>query len=86
MSAQPTFSSPVALSDATAAKLDELARRTGRSRLALAEEAVAGYVDREFDVIAGVERGIADMAAGRVTPHDEAMSQIRATIADARKA
>lgn len=83
MTAQPKMSSPVALSDATAAKLDDLARRTGRSRLVLAEEAVAGYVDREFEIIAGVERGLADMAAGRVTPHDEAMRQIRATIADA---
>jgi predicted transcriptional regulator len=66
-------------------QLGELAERTRRTRSFLGGEAIAAYVARELDIIEGVQRGLEDMRAGRVVPHDEAMRQIRATIAKAAK-
>jgi predicted transcriptional regulator len=65
-------------------KLDRLADGTRRSRSYLAAEAVSAYVERELAIIEGVQRGLADVEAGRVTPHDEAMDQVDALIAGAR--
>jgi predicted transcriptional regulator len=65
-------------------RLGELAARTRRTRSFLAGEAIAGYVERELDIIAGIERGVEDMKAGRVVPHDEAMARLRQTIRKAR--
>jgi predicted transcriptional regulator len=42
-------------------------------------------VDRELEIVEGIKRGIEDMKAGRLIPHDEAMRRIRATIDRARK-
>jgi predicted transcriptional regulator len=67
-------------------RLGELAERTQRTRSFLAGEAIAGYVERELDIIAGIERGVEDMKAGRVVPHDEAMARLRRTIRKARNA
>ncbi len=69
---------------ALAEKLARLAQGTRRSRSYLAAEAVAAYVDRELAIIDGVQRGLADVEAGRITPHDDAMDQIDALIAEAR--
>ncbi|SEJ34743.1 Predicted transcriptional regulator [Sphingobium sp. AP50] len=66
-------------------KLGRLAQSSRRSRSFLAAEALEAYVDRELDIIAGVERGIADMKAGRVIPHKEAMDRLDAAIAAASK-
>ncbi|MDB5676278.1 MAG: CopG family transcriptional regulator [Sphingomonas bacterium] len=66
------------------AKLDRLADGTRRSRSYLAAEAVSAYVERELAIIEGVQRGLADVEAGRVTPHDEAMDRVDALIAGAR--
>src|SRR3546814_20626057 len=68
----------------TKERLDALAKRTRRSRSFLAGEAVTAYVERELAIVEGIERGLADMRAGRVTPHDEAMRRIRRTIARAK--
>ena len=65
-------------------KLDALAESTQRTKSFLAAEAIADYVARETEIIAGVERGLEDMRAGRVVPHEEAMRRIRATIERAR--
>jgi predicted transcriptional regulator len=65
-------------------KLDRLADGTRRSRSYLAAEAVSAYVERELAIIEGVQRGLADVEAGRVTPHDEAMDQVDTLIAGAR--
>ena len=65
-------------------RLGRLAEGTRRSRSFLAAEAVAAYVDRELAIIEGIERGLADVAAGRVVDHDVAMDQIDALIAEAR--
>jgi len=65
-------------------KLDRLADGTRRSRSYLAAEAVSAYVERELAIIEGVQRGLADVEAGRVTPHDEAMGRVDVLIAGAR--
>ena len=70
----------VRLPEATKERLGRLAERTRRSRSFLAGEAIADYVERELAIIEGIERGVADMEAGRVVPHDEAMERIRETI------
>jgi predicted transcriptional regulator len=67
--------------DATRLRLDELARRTGRSEAALVSDAVGDYVERELATLDAVGRGLADMDAGRVTPHEQAMARLRAAIA-----
>ncbi|PTX40387.1 putative transcriptional regulator [Gemmobacter caeni] len=61
-------------------KLGRLAQGTRRSRAFLASEAVEAYVDRELEIIDGIERGLADVAAGRTVTHDEAMAAVRAAI------
>ena len=73
------------LSADTKSKLATLARHTRRTRSFLANEAITAYVERELAIIDGVERGLADMQSGRVTPHREAMARLRGTIARARK-
>ena len=62
------------------AKLGRLAQGTRRSRAFLASEAVEAYVDRELEIIDGIQRGLADVAAGRMVPHDEAMAELQAVI------
>jgi predicted transcriptional regulator len=64
----------------TKRKLERIAADTRRSKSFLAGEAVSAYVDRELEIIAGIKRGLADVEAGRVVPHDEAMAEIYAVI------
>ena len=75
----------VRVSAETKEKLAELAQHTRRTRSFLAGEAIADYVDRELEIVAGIHRGLADMEAGRVIPHDEAMRQLRETIRRTQK-
>ena len=70
----------------TKAKLEKLAQHTRRTKSFLANEAIEGYVDRELEIVAAINRGLADMAAGRVVPHAEVMAEIDATIDAAEKA
>ena len=70
----------IRLSSETKAQLGLLAKATRRSKSFLAAEAVAAYVARERAIIEGIERGIADMAAGRTVAHDEAMDELDALI------
>ena len=65
-------------------KLERLAADTRRSKSFLAAEAVSAYVERELAIIDGVQRGLADIEAGRVVPHDAAMNEVQAVI-DAAK-
>jgi len=65
-------------------KLDRLADATSRSRSDLAGEAIAAYMTRELEIIEGIGRGLADVEAGRVIEHDEAMGELDAVVADAR--
>lgn len=67
-------------------KLARLAQDTRRSKSYLAAEAVAAYVDRETEIIQGIQRGLADVKAGRTVPHEEAMAELDAAVeAAARK-
>ncbi|MCH7710364.1 MAG: CopG family ribbon-helix-helix protein [Proteobacteria bacterium] len=65
-------------------RLGELAERTRRTKSFLAEEAIAGYVERELEIVSGIERGLDDMKAGRVVPHEDVMADIDATIKKAK--
>jgi predicted transcriptional regulator len=65
-------------------KLDTLAEHTQRTKSFLAAEAIADYVARELAIIAGIERGLEDLRAGCLVPHEDAMRRIRATIDKAR--
>lgn len=64
-------------------KLQRLARQTGRQPSAIAIDAVSTFVEHELPIVEGIQRGLADVRAGRVTPHAEAMADIDALIAAA---
>ena len=66
-------------------KLARIARDTQRSKSFLAGEAVAAYVERELEIIDGIKRGMADVAAGRVVPHEQVMAEARQIIAEAKR-
>lgn len=75
----------VRLSPEIKERLGRLAERTDRTKSFLAGEAIAGYVARELEIIEAIQRGLDDVRAGRVVPHDEAMREIRSTIAKTAK-
>ncbi len=66
-------------------KLARLAHSTRRSRSFLAAEALSAYVERELSIVEGIEQGLADVAAGRVTPHEEVMAELHAIIDEATR-
>ncbi len=66
-------------------KLEKLAQDTRRSKSFLAAEAVSAYVERELEIVEGIKRGQANVRAGWVVPHDQAMAEIDAEIEAARK-
>ena len=76
----------VRLASATKDRLGQLATQTNRTKSFLAAEAIAAYVDREMEIVSGIERGLADMKAGRVVSHADAMAQLRKTVTAASKA
>ncbi len=65
-------------------RLDKVAELTRRTKSFLAGEAIAGYVERELEIVAGIERGLADMKAGRVVPREEVMAGIDAIVEAAK--
>lgn len=69
----------VRLAPDTKDKLARLSERTQRTRSFLAGEAIAEYVARELEIVAGIEAGVEDMRSGRVVSHDDAMRRLRAT-------
>lgn len=62
-------------------QLSHLADLTHRTKSFLAADAIAKYVARESEIIGGIERGLADIKAGRVVTHDEAMARLEGAIA-----
>ena len=76
----------VRLPSRTRDQLSELAGRTRRTRSFLAAEAIAAYVERELAAVEGIERGRADVRAGRVTPHEDVAREAQAIIKAARAA
>ncbi len=75
----------VRLKPETKEQLARLSTATSRSRAFLAAEAIEAYVARESALIAGIQRGLADMQAGRVVPHAEAMDELDAAIEEAAR-
>ncbi len=57
------------------AKLDDLARRTGRDVETLAQEALERYVDYEAWFLEQVEIGLAAAEAGQLLEHDEVVAR-----------
>lgn len=66
-------------------QLGRLAAATRRSKSFLAAEAIAKYVEREAEIVLGIEHGLADAEAGWLMPHDEAMARLEAIIAAAER-
>ena len=81
MATQPTDTITVRLSTSVKNRLGELAQHTRRSKSFLASEAIAHYVERELAIVAGIRRGLDDMKAGRVTPHEQVMDELDEIIA-----
>ena len=75
----------IRLSSDTKQKLDRLAVDTRRSKSFLAAEAISAYVERELEIIGGIRRGMTDIEAGRVVPHDQAMAEVQAAIDAAKR-
>lgn len=69
-------------------KLDRLARITRRSKSFLVVEAISAYVDRELEIVEGIQRGLADVRAGRTVPHEQVVAEVDALLdaIEARKA
>lgn len=71
----------VRVPDGTKEKLDVLGEATRRTRSFLASEAIVAFIEREFAIVEGLEAGLADMRAGDVVDHDDAMRRVRGAIA-----
>jgi predicted transcriptional regulator len=69
----------------TKEKLERLAQDTRRSKSFLAAEAVSAYVDRELEIIEGIQAGLTDVKAGRMRPHAQVMVEARQIIGEAKK-
>ena len=76
--ADTTFS--VRLPEEVHTLLGSLSKSTNRSKNFLAREAITRFVQSEAEIVEGIKRGMADVEAGRVVPHEEVMRQMRATI------
>jgi len=55
----------------TKKRLDELSRRSKRSKSFLAAEAIAAYVDSEAWQIGEIQAGIADLDSGEMVSHEK---------------
>ncbi len=60
--------------------LAALARTANLPPAALAAEAVTEFVARQTATLAGIQRGLDDLAAGRLIDHDAAMDELDAEI------
>ncbi|WP_284945314.1 CopG family ribbon-helix-helix protein [Acidisoma cladoniae] len=68
----------------TIEQLDVLAEKTSRPSHLLAAKAIADFVARESAIVEAIERGRADIAAGRFFSHEEVMRASEDLIAVAR--
>ena len=75
----------VRMSKALRDRLEVLSAETRRSKSFLSKEAIESYVHAEEEIILGIKHGLADVKAGRIVPHGEAMKRIRAAINSAAK-
>jgi len=76
----------IRLSTSVKDKLTELAQQTRRSKSFLASEAIEAYVERELAIVAGIQQGLDDMRAGRVTSHEHVIDEVDDIIAQAEGA
>lgn len=76
----------ISLAPEVEAELERLAGERQCGSADLAALAVADYVAREAATVATIRRGMSDMAAGRVVPHDVVMAEVRAIIEAAETA
>ena len=66
-------------------QLARLSETTNRTRSFLAAEAISAYVAHEIQIVEGIKRGLADMKAGRLVAHADAMAEIAAVIEKAER-
>jgi predicted transcriptional regulator len=70
----------IPLDPTTAAALDEIETATKRPKADIVAQAVADFARTEAGTIAAIKRGMADVAAGRTTSHEDAMARLRKTL------
>ena len=80
----PSDTLTIRLPAETKKQLGKLAARVNRTNSYLAGEAIATYVARELEIVAGIERGLDDMREGRVVSHADAMARLRQTATSAK--
>lgn len=61
----------------TLARLDEIAKRLGKSRTSIIKEAVANYLNYDFWFREQVAQGLADLETGNTVDHDQVKDTIR---------
>jgi predicted transcriptional regulator len=66
-------------------RLGRLAERTKRTKSFLASEAIAGFVERELQIVEGIERGLADLRKGDIVEHAQAMAELDKAVAAKRR-
>ena len=80
-----TATMSIRLSAATKERLERLAGQMKRSKSFLAAVAIESYLERELEIVEGVEQGLRDMKADRVVPQAQAMAQLRTALDKRRK-
>lgn len=63
------------------AQLSELAQRTHRSQDILVAEAIEAFLSREGEDVARIEAALLEMETANLVPHDQAMDELDAAIA-----
>ncbi len=60
----------------TKAKLEKLAKLSGRSKSWHAAEALDAYVDWQMPIVKSIAQAMADGRAGRTKPHEEVVKRL----------
>jgi predicted transcriptional regulator len=76
----------VRISTDLVASMERLAAATRRSKSFLAAEAIEAYVQRELPIVEEIERGLEDMSAGRLVPHEDVEAEVYTLIERAEAA
>jgi predicted transcriptional regulator len=79
-----TVTLTVTVPDAVGESLADVARHEGRTAESVAADAIAEHVAAALELRAKILRGEADIAAGRVIPHEEVMEEL-ARVLDATR-
>ena len=65
----------------TKQRMEQLAKITKRSKTFLLEEAITQYLELNEWQLESISRGLEDLDAGRVTPHDDMIAEWEAKVA-----